>query len=216
MLRLVPIDRAYHVSWCGAPAAIPRTATTATITTTPSITTTLGPITAGAMTTSGRLRWPQLMPWILSRAHARGLSVWAAVCPVGGSPSARLTPSCLGHWWYEGGAWLAYVVEECAAQGLELVRLDDALERLEPAPAQGIWRDPEQVSTWGERGTIDLVSRRQSRRWPSPCVPPNSPRERAGSGLRSGGAAPAALLLQSSTGLSWSPHLAVPYARAAF
>ena len=40
-----------------------------------------------------------------------------------------LDTELLGHWWYEGIAWLRAVVEECARQGLELVRLDDALER---------------------------------------------------------------------------------------
>ena len=39
----------------------------------------------------------------------------------------------LGHWWYEGVDWLGAVVEECSRQGLELVRLDDALERHAPA-----------------------------------------------------------------------------------
>ncbi len=50
-----------------------------------------------------------------------------------------LDTELLGHWWYEGITWLEAVVEECARQGLELVRLDDALERLEPVPASE-WR----------------------------------------------------------------------------
>jgi 1,4-alpha-glucan branching enzyme len=55
--------------------------------------------------------------------------------PGGGLIVCALDTELLGHWWYEGGAWLRAVVEECARQGLELVRLDDALERLEPAAA---------------------------------------------------------------------------------
>ena len=40
-----------------------------------------------------------------------------------------LDTELLGHWWYEGVAWLAAVVDEAARQGLALTRLDDALER---------------------------------------------------------------------------------------
>ncbi|HEY5045468.1 MAG TPA: 1,4-alpha-glucan branching protein domain-containing protein [Solirubrobacteraceae bacterium] len=54
--------------------------------------------------------------------------------PGGGLVVCALDTELFGHWWYEGIAWLEAVVEECSRQGLELVRLDDALERLEPAP----------------------------------------------------------------------------------
>ena len=55
--------------------------------------------------------------------------------PGGGLAVCALDTELLGHWWYEGVAWLEAVIEECAGQGLELVRLDDdALERFEPAP----------------------------------------------------------------------------------
>jgi 1,4-alpha-glucan branching enzyme len=54
--------------------------------------------------------------------------------PGGGLAVCALDTELLGHWWYEGIAWLEAVVEECSRQGLELVRLDDALEQLEPAP----------------------------------------------------------------------------------
>jgi 1,4-alpha-glucan branching enzyme len=58
--------------------------------------------------------------------------------PGGGLAVCALDTELLGHWWYEGIAWLEAVVQECARQGLELVRLDDALERLEPAqPGDG-------------------------------------------------------------------------------
>jgi len=52
--------------------------------------------------------------------------------PGGGLAVCALDTELLGHWWYEGITWLGAVVEECSRQGLELVRLDDALERLEP------------------------------------------------------------------------------------
>jgi 1,4-alpha-glucan branching enzyme len=54
--------------------------------------------------------------------------------PGGGLAVCALDTELLGHWWYEGLQWLTAVVDECARQGLELVRLDDALERHEPAP----------------------------------------------------------------------------------
>ncbi len=65
--------------------------------------------------------------------------------PGGGLVVCALDTELLGHWWYEGLAWLAAVVEECARQGLPLVGLDDALERHEPAPLAS-------VATARERG----------------------------------------------------------------
>jgi 1,4-alpha-glucan branching enzyme len=58
--------------------------------------------------------------------------------PGGGLAVCALDTELLGHWWYEGPAWVGAVVEECARQGLELVRLDDALERWEPAPVGAV------------------------------------------------------------------------------
>ncbi|HTA37278.1 MAG TPA: 1,4-alpha-glucan branching protein domain-containing protein, partial [Solirubrobacteraceae bacterium] len=60
------------------------------------------------------------------------------------------------HWWYEGVAWLAAVVEECSRQGLELLRLDDALERREPAPLPV--DSSEQASSWGQDGDLSTWS----------------------------------------------------------
>ncbi len=80
--------------------------------------------------------------------------------PGAGLAVCALDTELLGHWWYEGVAWLRAVVEECERQGLELVRLDDALERAEPAPASE-WRrarspapadagfDVDVASSWG-------------------------------------------------------------------
>jgi 1,4-alpha-glucan branching enzyme len=56
----------------------------------------------------------------------------SAPLPGGGLVVCALDTELLGHWWYEGIAFLEGVIEECARQGLELVRLDDALERTEP------------------------------------------------------------------------------------
>ncbi len=93
------------------------------------------------------------------REHGGGL-------PGGGLVVCALDTELLGHWWYEGVQWLGAVVEQCDAQGLELVRLDDALARIEPAPA-GDWRArgapaerlaDERASSWGGRGDLSTWS----------------------------------------------------------
>jgi 1,4-alpha-glucan branching enzyme len=55
-----------------------------------------------------------------------------AALPHGGLVVCALDTELLGHWWYEGPHWLRAVVQECSRQGLQLLRLDDALERGEP------------------------------------------------------------------------------------
>jgi 1,4-alpha-glucan branching enzyme len=65
----------------------------------------------------------------------------------------------LGHWWYEGVAWLAAVIAEAERAGLTLTTLDDALEDAEPVPAG---RDALGVTTWGEGEDL--------RTWSAPAV----------------------------------------------
>ena len=76
----------------------------------------------------------------------------------GGVCVVALDTELLGHWWYEGVAWLEAVIDEAAVQGLALVGLDDALEHCDPAPA------PTDLapSTWGEGGDL--------RTWSGPQV----------------------------------------------
>jgi 1,4-alpha-glucan branching enzyme len=69
----------------------------------------------------------------VARVHER-LRQDGVGLPGGGLVVCALDTELLGHWWYEGLAWLTAVVEECTRQGVALVRLDDALERHEPAP----------------------------------------------------------------------------------
>ena len=87
------------------------------------------------------------------REHGAGL-------PGGGLAVCALDTELLGHWWYEGTAWLSAVVEECERQGLELIGLDDALERVEPVPARELrdgllqrgatgYTEREAASSWG-------------------------------------------------------------------
>lgn len=57
----------------------------------------------------------------------------------------------LGHWWYEGLDWLRAVVEESAAQGLELATASGGLERVEPVRrelAPATWGTGKDLSTW--------------------------------------------------------------------
>ncbi len=76
----------------------------------------------------------------------------------GGVCVCALDTELLGHWWYEGVAWLAAVLDESARQGLRLTTLDDALDRHEPVPAA----EELGVSSWGEG--CDL------RTWSAPAV----------------------------------------------
>src|SRR5436305_8234251 len=72
----------------------------------------------------------------------------------GGICVCALDTELLGHWWYEGVAWLEAVLEESARQGLALTTLDDALERHEPAPAPAELG----ISSWGEGGDLQTWS----------------------------------------------------------
>ena len=142
-----------------------------------------------------------------------------APLPNGGLVVCALDTELLGHWWYEGIVWLRAVVEECARQGLELLRLDDALERCTPVERErelelepSAWR----ASTWGRDGDLST--------WSGPQVDTMAFAMRAGelqlvaAGERAGAAAVRELLaLQAS---DWpfmvSRDIAAPYARERF
>ena len=137
--------------------------------------------------------------------------------PGGGLAVCALDTELLGHWWYEGLHWLEAVIDECASQGLELVRLDDALDRFEPAPDRDRWeRGP--ASSWGADGDLST--------WSGPAVAEMAFAARASelqtlAAALDGRAGPAAvrelLALQAS---DWpfmiSRGLAVPYAGERF
>jgi 1,4-alpha-glucan branching enzyme len=134
--------------------------------------------------------------------------------PGGGLAVCALDTELLGHWWYEGVEWLRAVVEECARQGLELIRLDDALERQEPAPlAQG---EDWQASSWGQDGDLST--------WSGPAVGEMAFAARAAelellAGLERAGAAAVRELLAlqaSDWAFMVSRGIAVPYARERF
>ncbi len=87
----------------------------------------------------------------------------AAPLPLGGLAVCALDTELLGHWWYEGLAWLAAVVEECERQGLPLLRLDEALEICEPLEVdteqwgQSSWGSGGDLSTWSGPAVADLA-----------------------------------------------------------
>jgi 1,4-alpha-glucan branching enzyme len=78
-----------------------------------------------------------------------------APLPGGGLVVCALDTELLGHWWYEGVAWLGAVVEECSKKGLALVRIDEAAAMRDPAPLDDAeW----QASTWGKDGDVSTWS----------------------------------------------------------
>jgi 1,4-alpha-glucan branching enzyme len=87
----------------------------------------------------------------LAREHARDfvdrsiarLDAYAAERERPGLLTFALDTELLGHWWYEGTAWLEAVLEEAPARGLDLVTVSEGLERV-PAVER-----PLQPSTWG-------------------------------------------------------------------
>lgn len=77
-----------------------------------------------------------------------------------------LDTELLGHWWYEGIAWLGAVIEEAERQGLTLTSLDDALQRHAALPLADVhvgelptttWGTPRDLSTWTGPRVADLA-----------------------------------------------------------
>jgi 1,4-alpha-glucan branching enzyme len=166
----------------------------------------------------------------LERLRAAGEASRPGARLPGGLVVCALDTELLGHWWYEGIAWLREVVVQCARQGLELLRLDEALGRADPAPgdagselapaatqapgesAAADWR----ASTWGAGGDLST--------WSGPAVAEMAFAVRAAeldvlaAGAEAGPAAVRELLaLQAS---DWpfmvSRGMAVPYAQERF
>jgi len=68
----------------------------------------------------------------------------------------------LGDWWHEGPLWLAAVLDEAVARGLAITRLDDALQRHQPAPAPSglpvtTWGTPRDLTTWSPPPVADMA-----------------------------------------------------------
>jgi 1,4-alpha-glucan branching enzyme len=142
-----------------------------------------------------------------AEASAPGLADGALVV-------CALDTELLGHWWYEGPEWLEQVVSECERQGVELLRLDDALERFEALPAPAL--DDDAASSWGRGGDLST--------WSGPAVADMAFAARAAElRLIAHGAAASPLALRELLALQasdWpfmvSREIAVPYARERF
>ena len=124
-----------------------------------------------------------------------------------------LDTELLGHWWYEGIAWLRAVVEECAREGLPLVRIDEARALADPEPLEdGEWG----TSGWGADGDLST--------WSGPAVAEIAFETRAAelrtlaAGHEAGAAAVRELLALQASDWAFmvSRGLAGPYARARF
>ena len=93
------------------------------------------------------------------RAFAR-LDRYAAERRRSGLLCCPLDAELLGHWWYEGPAWLAAVVDEARVRGLELVTLSEGVALTEPVErtlAASSWGDGGDLSTWDSPATAELV-----------------------------------------------------------
>ena len=84
----------------------------------------------------------------------------------GGLCVCAIDTELLGHWWYEGPWWLADVVAECAAQGVGLVPLDEALGQTpaaDPLAPERLgvttWGTPRDLSTWDQPAVAELTWR---------------------------------------------------------
>ena len=140
--------------------------------------------------------------------------------PGGGLVVCALDTELLGHWWYEGAHWLRAVVEQCALQGLQLVRLDDALQRTPPlAPKAGERAERAlggRASSWGANGDLST--------WSGPAVAEMAFAARAAelavlaAGARAGAVAVRELLALQASDWAFmvSREIAVPYARERF
>jgi len=67
----------------------------------------------------------------------------------------------LGHWWWEGPAWLEQVLTDAAGQGVELVTLGEALARHAPEPRdlrRSTWGEGKDLRTWDSPEVADLAS----------------------------------------------------------
>jgi 1,4-alpha-glucan branching enzyme len=118
----------------------------------------------------------------LARRHAADFVERAAErVASGGLLCCAFDTELLGHWWYEGQAWLAAVLEEADRQGLDLVTVSEGLERAEPQRVDLVastWGHGKDLSTWDSPGVADLAfaARRAELRTVAAAAAPAEPR----------------------------------------
>jgi 1,4-alpha-glucan branching enzyme len=97
----------------------------------------------------------------LAADHARDFVARAAErLRDGGLLCCAIDTELLGHWWYEGPAWLRVVLEEAERRGVELVPVAEALERVDPVVrplAASTWGGRKDLSTWDSPAVAELV-----------------------------------------------------------
>jgi 1,4-alpha-glucan branching enzyme len=97
----------------------------------------------------------------LAHAHARDFASRAAErLRGGGLLCCAFDTELLGHWWYEGLAWLGAVVEEAEARGVRLVTVSEGIELVEPVPrtlAPSTWGHGKDFTTWDAPPVAELA-----------------------------------------------------------
>jgi 1,4-alpha-glucan branching enzyme len=97
----------------------------------------------------------------LAREHARDfVSRVADRLEHGGLLCCALDTELLGHWWYEGQAWLRAVLEEAEAQGVRLVTVSAGIELVEPVAgelAESSWGAGKDFTTWDAPPVAELA-----------------------------------------------------------
>jgi 1,4-alpha-glucan branching enzyme len=97
----------------------------------------------------------------VSREHARDFVRRVAErLARGGLVCCALDTELLGHWWYEGLAWLRALFEEADEQGVRLVTVSEGARLVEPvqrALAPSTWGHGKDFTTWDAPAVADLA-----------------------------------------------------------
>ncbi len=97
----------------------------------------------------------------LAAAHARDFVSRARTrLERGGLLCCALDTELLGHWWYEGPAWLAAVLAESDRQGLPLVTVSEGLRLVEPVERPLVassWGAGKDLATWDAPAVAQLA-----------------------------------------------------------
>ncbi len=97
----------------------------------------------------------------LAREHARDFVGRAATrLEQGGLLCCALDTELLGHWWYEGQAWLRAVLDEAEAQGVRLVTVSEGIELVEPVArdlSASTWGHGKDFTTWDAPPVAELA-----------------------------------------------------------
>jgi len=91
-----------------------------------------------------------------------------------------LDAELLGHFWHEGPAWLAAVIEECDTAGVDLVLLDEVIHDGDPAPdlPATSWGAGRDLRTWSAPAARGLAWRQRTAELRA-LTAPAAPAERA-------------------------------------